>query len=94
MKWTMNQREKTASGNVPLLGKLDEGKFRGKYSHGVKDRTVYLRAEREDFSRLVGRVAVPQRQRFSHLRATPILRQNHLEKWFSNLSNIVTGKYC
>lgn len=76
----MNQREKTASGNVPLLGKLDEGKFRGKYAHGVKDRTVYLRGEREDFSRLVVRVAVPQRRRFSHLRATPHIQTKSFRK--------------
>lgn len=76
----MNQREKTASGNVPLLGKLDKGKLRGKYAHGVRDRTVYPRGEREGVSRLVVRVAVPQRQRFSDLKATPHIMTKSFRK--------------
>lgn len=32
--------EKTASGNVPLLEKLDDGEVRGNYAHGVRGRTV------------------------------------------------------
>ena len=78
LKWTMNQREKTASGKIPLLGQLDRGKFGGKYAHGVRDRTVYPKSEREDFSRLVVRVAVPQR--FSDLKATPHIMMKSFRK--------------
>lgn len=43
MRWAMDQREKIASGNVRLLGKLGEGEFRGNYAHGMRDRTVCSR---------------------------------------------------